>query len=383
MPTFAMKVYDLQWFTTFGMDVDQAAEALAEDGIDVVLTQNHIDPLPTSGVDQHEYLARYQDRIRAYDDRAWVDALKRHGLTVLETSAVLFDPPALLRFPDARPVDANGEPHVGLDWYVGICPTHDAYLDEKVTKLARVVEELSPDGLFLQFIRYPGFWENWTWSPEYQFSDSDRYCYCDRCRSRFSEALHLSLPPGDAASQAHLILRHHGAEWTDWRCRVIADIVRRSREIGMTNPDGTQLMLNTLPFPATDYGNQAVRREIAAQDLRLLSPYTDRFELMTYLQILNRPVSWLRTSIGDAHAELDKSGGEVVCTLQGEALYTDGIHRSRMRAPTVTADDIFQAATSALDAGVDGLVFYHWTDFLVDEAAGGHKREALRSITHA
>ena len=151
----------------------------------------------------------------------------------------------------------------------------------------------------------------------------------------------------------------------------------------MTNPDGTQLMLNTLPFPATDFGNQAVRREIAAQDLRLLSPYADRFELMTYLQILNRPVSWLRTSIGDARAELDKSGGEVVCTLQGEALYTDGIHRSRMRAPTVTADDIFQAATSALDAGVDGLVFYHWTDFLVDEAAGGHKREALRSITHA
>src|SRR6478735_620233 len=56
MPTFAMKVYDLQWFTTFGMDYDQAAEALVEDGIDVVLTQNHIDPLPTSGVDQHEYL---------------------------------------------------------------------------------------------------------------------------------------------------------------------------------------------------------------------------------------------------------------------------------------------------------------------------------------
>ena len=119
MPTFAMKVYDLQWFTTFGMDYDQAAEALVEDGIDVVLTQNHIDPLPTSGVDQHEYLTRFHDRIRAYDDGAWVGALKRHGLIVLETSAVLFDPPALSRFPDARPVDAAGEPHVGFDWYVG------------------------------------------------------------------------------------------------------------------------------------------------------------------------------------------------------------------------------------------------------------------------
>jgi hypothetical protein len=383
MPTFAMKVYDLQWFTTFGMDVDQAADALAEDGIDVVLTQNHIDPLPTSGVDQHEYLTRYRDRIRGYDDRAWVDALKRHGLTVLETSAVLFDPPALSRFPDARPVDANGEPHAGFDWYVGVCPTHEGYLDERVARLARVVEELSPDGLFLQFIRYPGFWENWTWSPDYQFSDSDRYCFCDRCRSRFSDALHISLPQGDPASQARFILTHHGTEWTNWRCGVIADIVRRVREIGTANSDGTQLMLNTLPFPSTDFGNQDVRREIAAQDLRLLFPYTDRFELMTYLQILNRPVSWLRTAIEDARAELDNSGSAVVCTLQGDALYTEGIHGSRMRPPTVTADEIFAEATAAIDAGASGLVFYHWTDFLVDEAAGGRKREALRSITHA
>jgi hypothetical protein len=104
---------------------------------------------------------------------------------------------------------------------------------------------------------------------------------------------------------------------------------------------------------------------------------------MTYLQILNRPVSWLRTAIEDARATLDNSGSAVVCTLQGDALYTEGIHGSRMRSPTVTADEIFEAATAALDAGVDGLVFYHWTDFLVDEAAGGRKREVLRSITRA
>ena len=382
MPTFAMKVYDLQWFTTFGMDYDQAAEALVEDGIDVVLTQNHIDPLPTSGVDQHAYLTRYRDRIRAYEDGAWVDSLKRHGLTVLETSAVLFDPPALSRFPDARPVDARGAPDDGFDWYTGICPTHDGYLDEKMAKLARVVAELSPDGLFLQFIRFPGFWENWTWSPDYLFSDTDRFCFCERCRSRFADALRISKLPGDTPSQAHFILTNHGAEWTSLRCRVIADIVRRALEIGAARQDA-QLMLNTLPFPSTDFGNQDVRRVIAAQDLRLLSPYTDRFELMTYLQILNRPVSWLRTVIEDARAELRGTGCDVVCTLQADALYTEGVHRSRQRAPSVTAGKIVDAATTALDAGADGLVFYHWTDFLIDEAAGGRKREALRSITHA
>ena len=38
---------------------------------------------------------------------------------------------------------------------------------------------------------------------------------------------------------------------------------------------------------------------------------------------------------------------------------------------------------AALAAGADGLVFYHWTDFLEDEAQGGHKRAVLREIASA
>jgi hypothetical protein len=125
-----------------------------------------------------------------------------------------------------------------------------------------------------------------------------------------------------------------------------------------------------------------VRRTIAAQDLRQLARYAERFELMTYLQILNRPISWIRTAVEDARAELYGTGREVVCTLQGDALYVEGLHRPRMRPPAVTADELRASAEMALDAGADGLVFYHWTDFLADEAAGGHKRNALRAITH-
>ena len=40
-------------------------------------------------------------------------------------------------------------------------------------------------------------------------------------------------------------------------------------------------------------------------------------------------------------------------------------------------------ARAALEAGADGLVFYHWTDFLEDEAQGGRKREVLREVTGA
>jgi hypothetical protein len=376
MPSFAMKVYDLQWFTTFGMSYDEAAAALAADGIDTVLTQNRIDPLPHSGVDQATYLAAYGARLASYDDREWLAALRRHGLRVLETSAMLFDPPALQRFPDARPVNALGEPDVGIDWYVGICPTHEHYLAEKIDRLRQVSEELQPDGLFLQFIRYPGFWENWTWEPDYPFTAADRSCFCDRCRGRFAQERGIALPSGSIAEQAGAILADDRDAWNAWRAERIAEIVGRVRAATGT----PVMMLNTLPFPRSDFGGQDVRREIAAQDLGLLAAHVDRFELMTYLQILNRPISWLRAAVADARALLPP-GKELVCTLQVDALYTDGIHAARNRPRAVTAADLRDASRAAFESGADGLVFYHWTDFLVDEAAGGSKRQALRAVT--
>ncbi len=371
-----MKIYDLQWFTTFGMSYDEAAEALAADGIDTALTQNRIDPLPSSGVDQASYLRAFRDRLGEYDDAAWLDALRRRGLKVLETTALLFDPVALQRFPSARPVNALGEPDYGTDWYTGVCPTDDAYLDWKIGLLGHVARELRPDGLFLQFTRYPGFWENWTWHPDYVFTGADRYCFCDRCRALFAQSEHIELPAGPIAASA-AILAHHREAWNRWRSARIVEIIARIRR----EAAGQRIMLNTLPFPPSDFGGDDVRTEFAAQDLAMLSPMVDRFELMTYLQILNRPISWIRTVVDAARAELP-SQNEIVCTLQVNPLYLDGLHASRRRRPTVTADEIASAARTTLDAGVDGLVFYHWTDLLADEAEGGRKRQVVRTITH-
>jgi hypothetical protein len=244
--------------------------------------------------------------------------------------------------------------------------------------LRRVSDELTPDGIFLQFIRYPAFWENWTWQPDYHFTEADRFCFCDRCRSLFAREMGISLPPGKIAEQATVLLTEHLAAWNGWRQARIAEIVSLVRQTVIQHT--AAIMLNTLPFPSSDFGGQDVRAGFAAQDLGLLARSVDRFELMTYLQILNRPVSWLRTAIADARAVLPPAK-ELVCTLQVNALYTDGIHATRGRPAAVSADDLLDAAQTALDGGADGLVFYHWTDFLTDASDGGTKRAALRAVT--
>src|SRR5215210_3083602 len=358
MTSLAMKVYDYQWSASFGLDAKTGAGELVRDGIDTVLVRNQIDPLPTSGVDQDEYLA-FGTAVSVATDRAWSDALRAAGLRVYQTTALFFDPGLLQSFLDAWPVDANGAPHVDFDWYLGVCPTHDGYLAAKIDRLQRVVAELEPDGLFLSFTRYPGFWENWV--PDYAFTNADRFCFCPRCRAQFAEDLAIELPPGDAATQARVILRDHGAVWTAWRARRIVTLIDRIAAAVRAARPQIEIMLNTLPFPASDFAGLDARREIVAQDLGMLRGSVDRFELMTYLQILGRPDSWLEMVVADARRAL--SDRPLYCTLQVAPLYTDGIHAGRGRAEEITAEQLDQSARSALDAGADGLVFYHWTDF--------------------
>ena len=372
-----MKVYDYQWSASFGLDAVNAADELVRDGVDTVLVRNQIDPLPTSGVDQEAYLASGAP-LSMVTDRAWSDALRTAGLRVYQTTALFFDPELLQAFPDARPVDASGAPDAGFDWYLGVCPTHDGFLAAKIDRLHRVVAELEPEGLFLSFTRYPGFWENWV--PGYTFSNADRFCFCPRCRARFADDLRLELPPGDTATQARVILEEYGTVWTTWRAQRVVEVVGRiAAAVRAVRPD-LEIMLNTLAFPASDFGGLDARRAIAAQDLGMLRGSVDRFELMTYLQILDRPDSWLELVVADARRALPDR--PLYCTLQVAPLYTGGIHAGRGRAVEITAEELDQSARAALAAGADGLVFYHWTDFLVDEAAGGRKRAVLRGLPH-
>jgi len=379
MASIAMKVYDLQWFTTFGMDFDAAAQALRGDGVDTILTQNQIDPLPSSGVDQSVYQSHYRERLEGYNDAEWISALRGAGLRVVQTTATFFDPQALRIFPSARPINALGEPDLGFDWYTGVCITSEEYLQWKIDRLKRVVTELHPDGLFLQFTRYPGFWENWTWNPHYVFSDADQWCFCDRCRTRFQSETGLSVKDGDLRSEASLILAKHHRAWVNWRCSRLSQVIERIAVESGARDRGIELMLNTLPFPSIDFNKLDVRRTIAGQDLPILEFVVDGFELMTYLQILNRPISWLEEVIADARRQLS-AATQIVCTLQVSPLYVDGLHADRRRTEQISALQLREASLAALRAGADGLVFYHWTDFLEDEAAGGTKREVLRSI---
>ncbi len=161
----AVKNYGFSWYTTFGLSEEAAAATMARQGIDWVVVQNLLDPVPGSAVDQAPPPPTYSDlRFR--------DALRHQGIRYFEASSVFFRPAAAERDPSLTPIDATGRPMTRFGWYVGLCPTSIEYLAEREETVERVVSELRPDGVFLVFIRFPGFWE--LWMPETSRAEIDR-----------------------------------------------------------------------------------------------------------------------------------------------------------------------------------------------------------------
>jgi hypothetical protein len=353
----AVKNYGFEWSTRFGLTDVEVAGRIASHGFDQVLVQNLIDPLPTSAVEQ-------EPPAGAYDERRFRDALRDHGLRVYESTSVFFQPATFEARPDLRPVDAQGRTMRRVGWYAGLCPSSPEYLAGKAALLDEVVTSLDADGLFLSFIRFPNFWE--LWMPETSRAEIDEYCFCPRCLALFADATGHALPDRPVPEVATLIQQELRADWTRWKCGVIADCVARLEAAAVRSRPGLEVMINGFGLGASDYGNAV--EEVLGQDIELLSAHAEHFELMFYHQILRRePMSWIARVVAETRPRTDRT---LLACVQGSADYLDPMYAPGRRSPTIPIDEFRRALRAVLDSEADGLMLYHWNDVLVDEEAG-------------
>ena len=79
------------------------------------------------------------------------------------------------------------------------------------------------DGVWLDFIRYPGFWE----VPDPKIPDT---CYCPRCLAKFQKDSRISMPSGlDTKGSAAWIKAHAPYQWMVWKKEQIASFVSETR----------------------------------------------------------------------------------------------------------------------------------------------------------
>jgi len=348
-----MKIYSLDWFWKYNLDYKQAAEELKSLNVSYIITMSKHLPMYNSAVDS-EIPAEKKELLDDFDDRAFRDALKDAGIQYFGACNFFFDPPTMYRHGNI-PVDHTGAKAVETDWYIGGCPTDEAYIAERTAQIVDAMRSLHMDGVFLGFMRYPGFWE--LWLPGTSEADWPEYCFCPRCLEKFREASGVSVPEGSPAGS--WIRENAHAEWASFKTNTIAGIIKdiraRIREI---NPDA-QVVLNTVPFDAAHYSQNG--RKIFAQDPVLLAQYVDIFEVMGYHQILKQPVSWIAQA---GRYFKEATGKKVVCTVQAKPLYLEGMHAGKGRAESITPEEFSMALNDIRQSGLDGVVVFTWSDFL-------------------
>jgi hypothetical protein len=370
-----MKIYDNLWYTRFRLEPEQAADILAGMGVTYVMAQSKILPMQDTAVES-EVTGAEAARFATLDDRAFRDALAARGISYFASINIGFDAKFIAAHPDLLPVDQLGRREEKTDWYIGLPPDRTANIDHKIAMIEPAVRALMPDGVHLGFMRWPGFWE--TWLPEVRREQLTDYCYAPDTLSRFRQDTGVDVPVDDPVAAAHEIAAHHRARWRDWKCAATNRAVARIRAAAAAIKPDIKIAINTLPFFLADFDDAV--EEVLGQSIPGLAEVSDVFEVMTYHQIIRRDADW--PGLIGADIKRRSGGATTVCTVQGSALYLEGMHAGRGRSEAIGTDEFVRAVDGVEASGVDGLCVFTFTDFLAmrDTADGRRRIERLRAF---
>lgn len=373
-PRVGMKIYDNVWYLRHRLEPAEAADFLSSMGVTYVMAQSKLIPMQDTAIES-EVTPEEEARFATLDDRAFRDALRNRGIAYFASLNIGFDPNFIADHQELLPIDQFGKREEKTDWYIGLPPDRSASINHKLALLEKATRVLEPDGVHLGFIRWPGFWE--IWLPDVKRAEMPDYCYAPETLQRFCTEAGIDLPIHDAVKAATIIAAKHRSAWRDWKCDVTNRAVGAIRaSLRAIKPD-IKVAINTLPFALTDFDN--VGEEVFGQSPSRLKDVADIFEVMAYHQILRRDAQWPATIATDIKR---RSQSTTVCTIQGSALYLDGMHANRGRAPQISTKEFLGIVDSVEASQADGLCVFTFTDFLDmrDTADGKRRIDRLRAF---
>ena len=238
------------------------------------------------------------------------------------------------------------------EWVEFVCPSRMIYRKSKIDEAADIITKLEPDGLSIDFIRQFVFWEKIY--PDRTAESIDMACFCDSCIDRFSKVKDITLPDScvTAVQKASCIVKNYSATWNDFRCDLIASMVKEISEKARSIRKEIKINVHVLPWRDEDFGGANIR--VAAQDLQKISPFTDYISPMCYSQMVRRDAGWIESVV----AEMDKkTPGKILPSIQVNSAYIND---------TFTKEDFIKCITAALKAPSQGVLFFSWPLFEKD-----------------
>lgn len=286
---------------------------------------------------------------------------RANGITLYVIFPVFQNPEELQERPDLAAVTDRGEP-AREEWVQFVCPTRKEYKDRRIEHLRRIVREHDPDVVSLDFIRFFVFWE--MVQPGRTLESLPRTCFCPSCLESFRTTTGIVWPDTLAGTPAvaRWILDHHPAEWTDWKCRVIADWARDLAAAARQVKPGIKINVHLVPWRAEDFGGAA--RAVAGQDPIRLAAAADFLSPMCYHHMVGQTPAWVHSVVEELSS---RTGAAVLPSIQVGHAYTER---------EVSAGEFKAALNEALKPPSRGVVFWNW-DAL---AASPEKQKFVRLL---
>jgi hypothetical protein len=197
--------------------------------------------------------------------------------------------PHLVEGMDLRPVQADGRPRPTLEWYTGLIPTHDAYNQAHLGRIARIAEA-RPTGIILDFIRWPMHWELElrAGAPE-----PDESSFDERSLDAFATWLEARGDSKAGALDAAALTGPLRDRWTTFKCDVITRFACAAAAVIRSVDPIIEVGAFIVP------GTEDQRRRLLGQDVRALGDCLDLLLPMTYHSILHEPVDLVERVTSD------------------------------------------------------------------------------------
>jgi hypothetical protein len=281
------------------------------------------------------------------------EALRNRGISVFIIFPVFQNPEILKSDSSLYAVTAKGL-KAKDDWVQFVCPSRASYRKTKLVELENIIHNLNPDGISIDFIRQFVFWE--MIYPGREPETIDRACYCDSCLAKFSIRQGIIIPDScsTTSEKAVWLESHCGKIWNDFRCDLIATMVRDLSERARQIKSGIKINFHAVPWMENDFGNACIN--VAAQDLQKISPYVDYVSPMCYSQMLMRDARWISDVVADMNV---RAPGKILSSIQVYRYYINS---------SFTADDFRQCVEAALKPPSSGVVFFSWPLFELDSS---------------
>ncbi len=284
----------------------------------------------------------------------FLPAARRAGIRTFVITPVFFNLDYLATHPDAWAVTGRGE-KAKNDWVEFVCPSDEAYRQERARYVLSLLEKRRPDGLSIDFIRHFVFWE--MVRPDGRIDPLDTTCSCPRCLARFEKETGLALPAAakvTTRAAAEWLLAHEPERWTRWRAGLITSWVEGvAREARRLAP-GVKINLHLVPWGESDYENGPMR--VVGQDVRALARLVDYVSPMCYAHMLYRDPAW----VGRVTREL-------AARVTVPVLPSIEVKESYRKEP-LTKEVFAAALDEALAPPSAGVVFWSWPPLSEDTA---------------